>query len=247
MPVPSAPQAPEAPTPPQPPDVTAYTNTIDEDNWTFNDGREGMEFAIVSGKSIIMNGSGDDRHEVKSLQKKIPGDFIWFIHGGNSYVIRDAATVKSARELYAPQEELGRKQEALGKQQEELGKQQEALGKEQEAVRVRVPSDLEERLKKVEGTIRALGPSASVEDLGRLQGELGDIQGEIGNIQGKAGDQQGEIGRRQGELGKKQGELGRQQGELGGEQGRIEREAAHKMQTILTHALDSGLAERAPE
>jgi hypothetical protein len=205
-----------------------------------------MEFAIVSDKSIIMNGSRDDHEAVKSLQKRIPGDFIWFIHGGHAYVIRDAAMVKSARELYASQEELGRKQEALGKQQEELGKQQEAMGKEQEAVRVQVPSDLEARLKKVEDMVRALGANATQEDLGRLQGELGDIEGEIGNLQGKAGGQQGDIGRRQGELGKKQGELGRQQGELGREQGRIAREAARQMQTILKHALDTGLAQRAP-
>jgi len=220
----------------------------DDDNWTFSTFREGMDFAIASGKSVMMLGSEseDNRDQVKSLQKKISGDFIWFIHSGNAYVIRDAATVKSAKALFAPMEELGRKQEALGKQQEELGKQQEELGRQQEQVRVKVPADLEARLKKVEAEIRELGPSATQDDLGRIQGELGDLQGYIGDLQGKAGEQQGELGGRQGELGEKQGELGRQQGEMGEEQGRIAREGARKMQTILKHALDSGLAQRAP-
>lgn len=247
IPTPSAPQAPEPVASPLSA-IAPSADVVDENARTFNGNHEGMEFAIVSGESIIMmNGSGDDRDAVKSLQKKIQGDFIWFIHGGHSYVIRDAAMVKSARELYASQQDLGRKQEELGKQQEELGKQQEALGKEQEAVRVQIPGDLEARLKKAEAMVRALGTNASQEDLGRLQGELGNIQGEIGNLQGKAGDEQGEIGRRQGELGKKQGELGRLQGELGREQHRLAREATRRMETMLKHALDTGLAQRAPE
>ena len=218
----------------------------DENTWTFNNSREGMDFAIVSGKSVMMNGSEDDRDEVESLRKKINGDFIWLIHNGQSYVIRDAATVKAARELYAPMEELGRKQGVLGKQQEELGLQQEAIGKQMEAIKINVPSDLEARLKKVESMIRELGPAASQEQLGRLQGEIGDLQGEIGKLQGKAGGAQGDLGRQQGELGRKQGELGRQQGELGREQGRLAREASRKMQTILQRALSNGLAQRAP-
>lgn len=227
---------------------TTVTNSEENDeNWTFSDSREGMDFAIVSGKSVMMFGSGDDRDEVRSLQKKIGGDFIWFIHNGNAYVIRDASTVKSAQALFGPMEELGRKQEELGRQQEELGKQQEALGKQQGSVRVTVPGDLEARLKRVEAEIRELGPSATQDDLGRIQGELGDLQGYVGDLQGKAGEQQGELGSRQGELGAKQGELGNKQGELGEEQGRIAREGARKMQGILKRALDSGLAQRAPE
>jgi beta-lactamase regulating signal transducer with metallopeptidase domain len=219
----------------------------DDENWTFNRRNGGMEFAIVSGKSVNINGSSDDEDEVRSLQKKIPGDFIWFIHNGDSYVIRDAGVVRSAKLLYAPMEELGRKQEALGKQQEELGRQQEALGKTQDAVRVNVPADLEAHLKKVQDELHRLGSNATQDDLGRLQGELGDLQGELGALQGKAGDQQGEIGRRQGELGEKQGDLGEKQGELGREQGRIARQASRQMQDILRNALAKGQAQRAPQ
>jgi hypothetical protein len=224
--------------------VTNFEN--DGDNWSFSTSNEGLDFAIASGRSVMVFGSRDDRDEVKSLQKKISGDFIWFIRDGNAYVIRDAATVKSAKALFAPMEELGRKQEALGKQQEELGKQQEELGRQQELVRVKVPADLEARLKKVEVEIRELGPTATQDDLGRIQGELGDVQGYIGDLQGKAGEQQGELGGRQGQLGEKQGELGRQQGELGEEQGRIAREGSRNMQKILKDALDNGLAQRVP-
>ena len=115
----------------------------DEDNWTFKHSREGMDFAIVSGKSVAMNGSEDDRDEVESLRKKIYGDFIWFIHNGESYIIRDAATVKAARELYSPMEELGRKQEALGKQQEATDRgRRQATGQRKNTFRAVDDSDL---------------------------------------------------------------------------------------------------------
>jgi bla regulator protein blaR1 len=233
-------QGPEPPPPPEP-------LQGEDDDWTINNIHEGMSFAIVHGKSVMMNGSGDDQDEVRDLQKKIGGDFIWFVHAGNSYVIRDSATVQRAIALYAPMEDLGRQQELLGRQQEELGRKQEALGKQQEEVRIKVPADLEERVKKVEDEIRRLGPDASQEDLGRLQGELGDLQGYIGDLQGKAGDEQGKLGGQQGELGRQQGQLGEKQGELGRRQGEIAREAAHKMQGIMQQALADGKAQRAPQ
>ena len=70
---------------------------------------------------MTMNGSDDDRRAVEALRKKISGDFIWFIHNGNAYVINDVTTVQGAKQLYAPMDELGKQQEELGKQQEELG------------------------------------------------------------------------------------------------------------------------------
>ena len=245
MPAPPAPppawsQGPEPPEPPEPPQGG-------DDNWTINNVHEGMTFAVVHGNSVMMNGSGDDRDEVRDLQKKIGGDFIWFIHAGNSYVIRDSAMVERALQLYAPMDELGRQQDELGRQQDALGRKQDELGHQQDEVRIKVPADLEARLKRVEDEIRQLGPTASQDDLGRLQGELGDLQGYLGDLQGRAGDQQGELGKKQGELGAEQGELGRKQGELGRKQGEIAREAAVKMQAIIEKALAAGKAQRAPQ
>ena len=209
-----------------------------------NNSYAGMSFAVVSGRSVIMNGSNDDADVVRALRDKIGGDFIWFRHDGNSYVIRDAAIVKNAQGLYAGMDELSRQQDELGRQQDALGRKQDALAKQQDEVRVKVPAELTARLKRVEDEIRQLGPDATQDDLGRLQGELGDIQGYIGDLQGKAGDAQGELGRKQGELGQQQGELGRKQGELGRRQGEIAREAARKMQGILQQALANGRANR---
>lgn len=212
--------------------------------WTFNQ-RDGMDFAIVSaGQGMIMNGSGDDRNAAESLKSKIHGDFIWFVHDGSSYVIRDAATVKTARQLYQPMEALDRRQEALGKQQEALGRQQEALDRRMEAVNVKVPTDLDARLKSLELAARKLGQGGSQQQLADLQDQIGRLQSEIGDVQSNAGAAQSVLGRQQGDLGRRQGELGRQQGDLGRQQGRLAREASRKMQQILQRALSNGTAQR---
>lgn len=225
----------------QPPSVAAGQRGT----WTFSSG-QGMDFAIVSGGSMTMNGSEDDRAEVESLRTKIHGDFIWFIHDGNSYVIRDAAMVKTARQLYEPMEALGRRQETLGRRQEALGKQQEDLGRQMEAIKVKVPDNLEAKLESLEATVRKLGSTGSQRQLAELQDQIGQLQSEIGSVQSNAGMAEAVLGRQQGELGRRQGRLGEQQGSLGREQGRLARQASRKMQTILQQALSTGSAKRVP-
>jgi len=181
----------------------------------------------------------------EALRKKLGGTFIWFVHNGNFYAIRDAGTVKDAYELFLPHE-LIKNQEALRKQQKEIREQQEALSNRQGQARVELPSDLEARLKKVEEEIRDLGLSATREDLGRLQSKLGDIQDYIGQLQGIVGEQQRDLGSRQSALAAQQGELARQQRELDEQQDRARQEGFRAIQEILKQALKSGLAQRAP-
>lgn len=214
-----------------------------QETLTFNN-EQGMDFAIVSDQSTILNGSEDDRNEVESLRAKIHEDFIWFIRDGSSYVIRDAAVINSARQLYEPVETLGRQQEALGRKQQALGEQQERLGRKMEAIDVTVPNDLETQLRDLELTVRNLGPTASQRQLAELQGEIGRLQSRIGSVQSEAGHAEELLGRQQGELGRRQGQLGQQQGNLGREQGRLARQASRKVQAILQRSLANGLAER---
>jgi hypothetical protein len=100
----------------------------------------------------------DAREPEDALRKKFGDSFILFTHGGNSYLIRDAATVKAAySEAVAPGVELIREQSALSRQQQALQRQQEALlGDQRGAVRVELPNEFEARLRKVAEEIRAL-------------------------------------------------------------------------------------------
>ncbi len=204
----------------------------------------GMDFAIFSGDLVIVSGSDDDRNAAERLHKKTSGDFIWFIHERSEYVIRDAATVQAAKQLYSPMEDLRKQQEALEKQQEELENQQEEMGKQMEAVRVEVPADLVQRMQAVEAKIKALGGSADMDQLGRLQGEFGDLQYQLGSLQHKAGEAQRELGEQQRLLGEKQRDLARGQRDLGRKQAESAREAPRRMQEIIGKALADGTAKR---
>jgi beta-lactamase regulating signal transducer with metallopeptidase domain len=201
-------------------------------------------FVIVSGKtdSFTMSGSSQDARHVEKLRKNIPGDFIWFQRDEKSYVIRDQATIDSAKKLWAPQEELGKKQEELGKQQEALGKQQQELGAKMEKIRVNVP-DMTAELEKLKAELKQLTSGATVEQVGHIQSEIGELQSKMGNLQSHAGEQQGKLGEEMGALGEQQGKLGKQQGELGRQQGELAREASRQMKQLLDEALAKGLAQ----
>ena len=250
---PTAPAMPAAPQSPASPDSTlaadSAQNQADSESrhrgfWYRYGYDDEQRFVIVSGKSdsFTMSGTGEDARHVEKLKQRIPGDFIWFERDEKSYIIRDQATVDRARQLWAPQEELGKKQAALGKQQEALGKQQEELGKRMQEVRVKVP-DMSAELDKLKAELQELGPNATVEQIGRIQSEIGRLQSKIGRIQSDAGDEQGKIGEQMGELGSKQGELGRQQGELGRQQGELAEKANRDMKQLLDDAIKKGIAQ----
>lgn len=208
---------------------------------------EGQRFVIVSGKSdaFTMSGSSEDAHHVEKLRKRIPGDFIWFQRDERSYIIRDQATVDRARQLWAPQEELGKKQEELGKQQEALGKQQEELGSRMQEIRVKVP-DISAELDKVKAELQQLGPNATVGQVGKLQAQIGELQAKVGQVQANAGEEQGKLGDEMGTLGEQQGKLGEQQGELGRQQAELAEKANKAMKELLDDAIKKGIAQPEP-
>jgi beta-lactamase regulating signal transducer with metallopeptidase domain len=240
-PAPALPSAPVAPaTPPAPPSPVSP----ESDLYAYGYNDDEQRFVIVSGKTkkFTMSGSSEDARHVERLRNRISGDFIWFQRDEKSYIIRDQATVDRARQLWAPQEELGTKQEELGKQQEALGKQQEELGAQMEGVRVKLP-DMSRELDQLRSELQRLGPDATVEQIGRIQAEIGELQSKIGEVQAHAGDRQGELGEKMAALGEQQGRLGEQQGELGRRQAELAQKAERAMKELLDDAIKKGIAQ----
>jgi peptidoglycan hydrolase CwlO-like protein len=98
-------------------------------------------------------------------------------------------------------------------------------------------------LDKLRAEMKQLGPSATMEQVGRLQSEIGDLQSKIGDIQSHAGEQQGKLGEEMGALGEQQGKLGAQQGELGRQQGELAEKATREMKQLLDDSLKNGTAQ----
>lgn len=133
--------------------------------------------------STSMSGSMDDIRRARAYRNGSEG-LLYARLGSAAYVIRDPATLRQAKAIFKPQEEVGARQGELGRRQGELGKLQGELGAEQGRL----------------GALQANARPREAAELGRQQGELGRRQGELGRRQGELGRQQGELGREQARL-----------------------------------------------
>ncbi|HEY8021939.1 MAG TPA: M56 family metallopeptidase, partial [Thermoanaerobaculia bacterium] len=156
-----------------------------------------------------MSGSTGDLARVRELAGP-GGEILWFRRGGHEYVIRDAALLAKAQELYAPQAELGKRQGELGARQGELGAKQGELGAKQ----------------------GELGSRQGA--LGAKQAAMASRQATASekDAEGLERDQE-QLSQDQDELGRRQDELGQQQDKLGREQDRLGREADAKLRILL--------------
>ncbi|MGD0632238.1 MAG: M56 family metallopeptidase [Terracidiphilus sp.] len=207
--------------------------------------RDGDTVAIVTGNGNV-TGSGEFGKHFSEVRKQVHGDFLYYEHGGHSYVIDDPALVAKAKAFYAPIDELGRQQEALGKKQEELGRRQEEMGRKQEQASVPTP-DISKEMAELNAAVAKLdakkGGTVSQDELADIEGKIGDIQGRLGELQGKMGERMGQLGDMQGRLGEEQGKLGEEQGRLGEQQEKLAGEADRKLKLMFQESLHNGKAK----
>ncbi len=184
-PVPPAPPAP--PRPPVPPRHSSYS-------YRHGDGG-GDDYVLLYGgddsTTTTMSGSMDELKKVKRLRGDSRGGILWFRHGGKEYVVRDAALLKQAGELFKAQGEVGARQGELGGRQGALGAKQGALGAEMGALTA-------DRARRGDG-----GDSAGDRDLEKREKELDARMEALSHQQEELGEQQEALGRQQEELSRK--------------------------------------------
>jgi hypothetical protein len=250
---PVAPSSEDTASPSEPPTPRAGTpqNNAGERERTYGYGfsTNGDSYAFVKGADSNITFSGDWNTNVKAEIEKARhvahGKFLWFTHGGKSYIVDDPSVVSQLEAMYKPMEELGRQQEELGKQQEALGKEQERLGDLQEQVNTPTP-DLSKELADVQAAIAKLqtakGKTLTSEQLADIQEKIAELQGKLGDLQGGIGTRAGSYGAEQGRLGERQGKLGEQQGRLGEQQGKLAMKNEAKVRSIIDESLRNGTA-----
>ncbi|HEX7182196.1 MAG TPA: M56 family metallopeptidase [Thermoanaerobaculia bacterium] len=229
LPPPPAPPVPAAPpVPPTPPKHARTSSWGHGDSW----------IVMYGDNHHIMHGSTDD---IRAAKKHRNGaDIIWFERDGKTYVIRDAATVRAARDLFEPQSRLGEQQAELGEQQAKLGEQQAKLGAEQAKIGIRYAELGAKHAALSAELMRLEDQDRGTEEIEERQRELEEEQRKLEN---EIGDKQRELSAKQSELGRQQGELGRKQGELGRQQAKLAEEAEKKFDALLDRALANGLAQ----
>jgi|SRR5690242_15702004 len=223
---------------------------------TTRDGDEGLHFATrncsgtLSGVGIFLD-FGDscwawntEGGVPRSLFARMAPDKISFRHSGEDYVITDAATVKRARDLFAPVADLMGQQHELGEKQRALGSKQRDLGEQQREVKVRVP-DMSADFAKVEADAKRLATQGGTQsDLGDLQSELGDLQSRIGDLQSQAGDMQSKLGEQQSVLGDQQSQMGDRQSALSEKAEGLAKDEVSQLNALLDDAVRNGTAKK---
>ena len=149
--------------------------------------RDDLSYVMMSGdsESSMMSGSTDDLRQARALRTGREA-LLYVRQGSAAYVVRDAATLRRAEAIFAPQRALGTQQAELGSRQAALGSRQATLGAEQARLggqQVSVSRD------------RAL-------HLARQQSELSIRQNALGREQGLLGREQSALGREQARLGR---------------------------------------------
>lgn len=219
-------------------------------------GEEGLHFATrncsgtLSGRGIFVDfGDGcwawNTGAEVpRSMFARMGTDKISFRHNNDDYVITDAATVKRARDLFAPIAEIMEQEQDLGAKQRALGAKQRDLGEQQREAKVRVP-DMSSDFAKVEADAKRLSTQGGTQsELGDLQSELGDLQSRIGDLQSQAGDVQSKVGDQQSVLGDQQSRLGEQQSALSKRGEALAKDDVAKLNALLDDAVRNGTAQK---
>ena len=96
---------------------------------------------IPSGpESRISLSTGAEIRQIRAIQARFGGDFLWVRRHGNAYLIRDAVLVQRAHSFFVPVSALSSAQEAVGREEAKLDHEEERL----EAIADRV-KDTEDR------------------------------------------------------------------------------------------------------
>jgi DNA repair exonuclease SbcCD ATPase subunit len=83
---------------------------------------------ILSGpESRISFSTGAEIPQIRAMQARFGGDFLWVRRHGNAYVIRDAALVQRARSFFVSVSALAPAQEAVGREEAKLDHEEERL------------------------------------------------------------------------------------------------------------------------
>lgn len=183
------------------------------------------------------------------LDVRITPDQIAFRHDARTYVIRDASTVASARELFAPVHDAMEKQADSRRRMDQL-RLRDGSSPSFSEMRVSVP-DLTTEFQKVEADAKRLSFEGGTQlELSELQSELSELQGRISELESEASERKSEFEAQKGALNSQMSAMGLQiramseemqvwssNGEKAAEQ------AARGLKSLLDQAIASGIAK----
>ncbi|WP_375770316.1 biotin transporter BioY [Archangium gephyra] len=203
---------PVPPTPPTPPSAPVAVAHEEMDGDMF-------AYVLLRGpdNNTTMGGSMRDLRRARSLAGgTLP--VLYMRQDEQEYLIRDAATLKSFENAFAPVEEIGKKQQEIGEKQSELGEKMGELGEKMGELGGK-QGEVGGRMGELGGKQGELG--AKLGELARKEAELSRAQEQYEEEHGKESpelaQQLAQLEREEEAIDKQMDELGRQMDEISGE------------------------------
>jgi hypothetical protein len=213
----------------------AYYFTSNGDSWAL----------VNSPGTHITLGDGATKEQLDLAQRMAKGPFLWFSHGGKSYIVDDPAIVAQIQSLYAPMKALNQQQEQLGVQQRVMGRLDMEMARSmRENATVRLP-DLSKEMAGAQAALDSLkseqGQPLSEERLAEMQAKLAEVEARLGALEARAATQNDSADRMRA-LGEQQRQLGDQQRQLGDQQRKLAQQAEEQVRNLIQQCLTNGKA-----
>ena len=194
----------------------------------------------------------------RSLYVKIASGEISFRKGGRSYIIRDAATIERARELFVPVENAMHRQSEVGRQMSDLRSTQvrthgEEVAENSSAARIYVP-DMSADFERIEAEAKRLSEEGGTRsDLSELQSELSELQSRVSDLQSESNEKRShaaelrsqrgtQLSAQLNEMGAQLAMMGKQMSVMGRQGEETAAQAARQVKELLDQAVTSGIA-----
>jgi bla regulator protein blaR1 len=201
--------------------------------------------------NITMSGDSDDVAHAKR-QRKSGEPLLWIRHDGHEYVIRDAAVIKQAQQLFEPVARLGAQQAEIGQRQAEIGAEQAKIGAQQSEIGARQAAIGAQQgaigAKQAELSARQLGAQEKANE--QLHAEQEREHKSLDAEMQKLDEQMRALGKEMDalnapmeELSKKMEPLSNQQEEYGHQMEKLSSDAENQMKHLVDDAIAKGTAE----
>lgn len=236
------------PTPALPPDAHIYTPLSEAQEKRLPPRqREELRFVLMSEDTTNMSGNRGDIERARRLRQG--GEtMLWFMRGGQEYVVRDPEALKQVQQLWEPVSRIGAEQGSIGATQGELGEKQAEIGARQGHIAAQ-QAQVGARQAEIGARQAALAAREARQAAEREQVEL---RAERRALEAKMQDLERDMatlgkrleaeGKPMEKLGAEMDVLGEQMSALGKQMDEASRQAEDRMRSLIERTVASGTA-----
>ena len=215
----------------------------DGDAWALVQGSGQPQMHIPCSRQSLSYGEASQ--EIAKARKMAHGPFLWFEHGGKSYIVEDPSIVAQIEAMQKPIENLRSQMREVGGQMRALGQQMREQGRQQRQAEIPKP-DLSKEMADLNAAVASLknsqGNMITQQQLMQLQRRIAEIQRRLSQAESGLYAQYDQWGKVMGEFGAQEGKLGAEQGRLGAQMAHLAARNQAQIRALIAQTLRDGKA-----